>query len=62
MVVVVSDQVTAGIAPASQIAHLVPGVEDELLRFVAGSSQVTGVKVVPQAKVALLANQVCGFR
>ena len=33
MVVVVGNQVTAGIAPASQIAHLVPGVEDELQRL-----------------------------
>lgn len=37
--------------PTASSPIAVPGVEDELLRFVGGRQQVTGLVVLPQAQV-----------
>ena len=55
MLVTVRDQMPAGIAPAGKLAYFMAGVEDELQGLVGRGGQMTGVEVMPQAQMALLA-------
>ena len=55
MLMVVRNQMPAGMALTGELTHLMPRVKDELQRLAVGSGQVAGVEVVPQAQVALLA-------
>ena len=40
--------------PAGEFSYFVAGVEDELQSLIGGSDKMVGVKVMPQAQVALL--------
>ena len=55
MLVVIGDQVPAGIPPAGPLTYFVVGVEDVLQGLIGGSGKMAGVEVMPQAQMALLA-------
>lgn len=61
MLVVVRDKMPAGMALAGELAHFVPGVEDESQRVAFGRGQFRGMEAMPKTQMALLAIEVGGF-
>ena len=55
MLVIVRDQMPAGIALAGKLAYFMAGVEDELLGLIGGAGKLAGVVVAPKMQVALIA-------
>ena len=61
MLVIVRDQMPAGIAPAGKLAYFMAGFEDEFEGLIGGGGKIAGVEVAPKVQMALLAFQVGGL-